>query len=230
MPGSPDFLKYAQWQSANLVGTYTSVLSVGANPSGVFPSAAWSGAAFRVKPSIGHGSVVLEWWTDAGQTTQIRADSWAVNTSCGLEVRMPTFGPFVSANIMVTSTSAMTALTSLFLVNNAGPEIEYPITQSAIHVSGKSVALSTTDTQTAPWIRKGLASLSYTPGDNSGKLQPTVCVLNADGTLNYPVMSIGAPVALFNQLLVVPDDLLALRVVNTDATAAHTYTATLSMQ
>ena len=227
MTGSPDFQQYAQWQGSNLLPAYSQVLAPGVTRSGVQTVASWSGVEAACKPSAGYGLVTVHWWADAGEATEIRSDTWAVNALGGLAVRIPVFGPFCSMDINVTSPGNMTARTTLRGINNAAPQFNYPMTQSVIAVSGKSVAAAATDLTFLPYIRKGPASLFFAPSDTAGKLLVILEVANPDSSQNYQIAGLGNPTGIVNQPVVLPDDLTALKVINQSATTAHAYTAAL---
>lgn len=223
MAGHPDFQEYAQWRCANALAGYTQTLAVGANPSGPILVAAWRGVQIRVNPSAGFGTVTLSWYDDAAETLFIGSDTWAVNPTTQLQVIMPIEGNYCDLNINVTSVGAMTAKTALLPANTAGTLPVYPVTNNTVRQSGVSIPISGTSFFPLPFVQGGLAVLNYSAADTSGKLAFALVALLQDGTLAGVLADQGAPAVStpFTQLVACSDTINAVRVVNSDSTAAH---------
>ena len=223
MAGYPDFQSYPQWRGGNALAGYAQTLPVGANPSGPILTAAWRGVQIRVNPSAGFGTVTLNWFDDAAESLFIGSDTWAVNPTTQLQVIMPIEGNYCDLNINVTSVGAMTAKTALLPSNTAETAPVYPVTNNTVRQSGVSIPISATSFFPLPFVQSGLACFNYSAGDATGKLSFAVVVLLPDGTLAGVIDDFGAPAVStpFTQLVACTDSINAVRVTNSDATAAH---------
>lgn len=221
--GYPDFQSYAQWRGPNLLAGYTQTLNPGHNRSGPQLMVNYRAAQVRVVPSAQGGAVTLSWFADSAETIPTGSDNWHVNASTGLNVIVPTKGAYCDLDINVTTGAAMTVSTQLHGTNAGSGQVDYPVTGNLLNTGTVSVPLSGSSLTPLPFVQAGLAKVSFLPLDGSAKLTLAIAVINADGTFNSQLANYAQPINPVNDLVGLTDDICGLYVLNTDATAAHSY-------
>lgn len=230
MPGFPDYQAYAVWRSSNLLNAYHQVLSQGDNLSGVQSMSQWRSAQVRVRgdsATTGNALVTLSWYDDTNKSHNLGSDDWPVNLATALDVLVPAKGPYCELNIHVVSAATFTAATQLVGTNIGSDKISYPNSENFINETGVTVAAGTNSDDVLPFVYGGLASVNFVPSDTAGKLTFIIGRYNGDGTFDDQVHNYGQPTAPVNDLIVLPDAICGIHVINTDGAAPHTFGARL---
>lgn len=231
MPGFPDWQAYAVWRSSNLLTAYHQVLSQGDNLSGVQGMSQWRSAQVRVRgdsATTGNALVTLSWYDDTNKSHNLGSDDWPVNLGTSLDVIVPAKGPYCELNIHVVSAATFTGSTQLAGTNIGMDRISYPNSENFINETGTSVAAGTNSDLVLPFVYGGLASVNFVPSDTAGKLTFIIGRYNGDGTFDDQVHNYGQPTAPVNDLIVLPDSICGIHVINTDGVSAHTFGARLT--
>lgn len=221
--GFPDFQSLPQWRAPNLLAAYSQTLNPGVNRSGALLVANWRGVQLRVGPSAGFCRANLTWYDDTAETNQVATDGFGVGTGLVLAAVIPAKGHYCDLNLNVTSAGAMTAQTSLMPTNSVTDRISYLASNNFLALSGHSVPLSTTQLIALPLVQGGPATLNWSFGDVSGSVAVAVVRLKEDGTLGDVLADLGSATVTtpFTQQVTLVDDSCGLRLINSDAAAAH---------
>jgi len=228
MPGHPDWQSVNQQQNEALVATETQSYQLGSNTVWTGTTSSWAALVIRFKPSAGAGKLTVFWYTDSTYNTFIGADTWEINSNTGVNVRYPVQGPYAKIIMDVTGTVSMETVAWILPSQTAPDHTEYLLSAQLLAASG-SVAASGTSTTYCTWLCRGLAWLSFTPDDTSGKLKIQVIATDELGGTEYTIAEISAVTETTNLLLCVPDLPLNMVVTNASATTAHSFAATLTI-
>lgn len=225
MTGYPDWQAYPSRVGGNLVSPLSVTLPPGTKTYGPYAINSWAGVSLLADPSAGYGTVTLRWWEDQAMTQEVQYNPWNVSSTTALLVTMPSFAPWVSLDVDVTSATDMTADLSLRGLAASGPGIRYPVTGNPFHKELVTVPVGPAVIYPFNWIRSGLAYFAFQPVDTTGKLAVSLATLNADDSENYAGPYFGNPTAFYNALIAIQDQKVGLRVFNEDASASHQFSA-----
>lgn len=222
MTDYPDWQTFPNAQSDNLFATFTSTYSPGLQEGTLFPALSWSSLIVIVEPSAGAGQVQVSHFADAAATQVIDSDSWPVNGDTSLVVRTPLRGKYVRIDINVTSPGDMTTQHWANFLSASSDRISFPVSQQNLSAFDLVVAASATETATSGEICAGQALFYFTPYDTTGKLTVSIHAVDENGNSTQLIADFGAPKAIIQQVILVPDLIIQVEIDNTDATASHT--------
>lgn len=223
MTDYPDWQAYPSAQSDNLFPAANQVLAPGLHSTPVIPAVNWSSVTVLVQPSAGACHVQLAHFADQAATILTGSDTLPANATTALLVRTPLRGRYFRVNVTVTSPGNMTALTWASLASAPASRLSFPVGQQNAHDLGRTLAAGATTTYSPGFIVAGLALAYLKPYDATGKLTMVIRAVDELGNTVAPVADFGAPAALTQQLITVPDEILQVVVTNTDLAGPHTY-------
>jgi hypothetical protein len=223
----PDFQSFPTAASGNLFPAAVQVLAPGTVTAGPLPVASWSALALNIRASAGAAQVNVHHWADAAATILIGGDSWPVRVQTKLTVITPLRGPYVSADITVTSPGALTANTFMQFRSDGAERITYPVGAQVASANARALAASGQDFWDLPSVCAGRAGLKFVPFDATAKLRVRVIAVNELGAFQYYVADLGTPAAGIYQLVEIPDVCCSVEVDNLDGAAPHTYDVAL---
>lgn len=223
MTDYPDWQVSASTQSGNVFPSFTQTLPAGSHPTAITAVYSWESLAMTVIPSAGAAKVSVSHYADLVGTMLIGKDTWDVNASTSLTVRVPLRGPYAQLTINVTSAGSLTAETWGVYQTQAADRISFPVAGQIIFEADNTLAASGTKTYTMPQICAGAANWSYVPFDNSGALGIYVQAVDELGNIIARVSDRDNPVAIDNALIEIPDLIIQVVVANSSAVTAHSY-------
>lgn len=223
MTDYPDWQASASTQSGNVFPAFSQVLAPGAHPGVITPVFSWESLAMTVVPSAGAAKVSVSHYADLAGTQLVGADTWTVNATTSLTVRVPLRGPYAQLSVTVTSAGNLTAKTWGAYQTPAADRISFPVAGQIIFEADHVLPASTSKTYVFPQICAGSANWSFVPFDTTGKLNPFVQIVDELGTVIARVSDRGNPVTIDNALLQVPDSIVQVVVTNEDGAATHEY-------
>jgi hypothetical protein len=223
MTDFPDWQTFANAQSDNIMGAYSQVLMPGPHSTTVLPCLSWSSLILVVSPSAGAAKVKVTHFADLAATQPIDSDTWAVNSTTALIVRTPLRGKFVRIDITVTSAGNLTAITWANFLSATSDRVSFPVGQQNVSDFAHSLAANATALYTVGEIAAGQALFFINPHDTAGKLLALITATDELGNSGQLVAFFGQPTTYVQQLIVVPDVILQVEIVNTDGAAAHVY-------
>lgn len=221
--GYPDYQAYPNWRTPNLLAANSFTLVTGTHLIGAVITQAYAAVAWTASCTTGYGFHQLKWYADAALTQLLATDTWVLAPWVTTVVTVPARGPYVQASVTVQSAAAMTAGLSLSGENSSPGQITYPVSVQRIFTGTISVPASGSKVHPFAFITRGAGTLNFVPLDTSAKLQCHLVTLNSDQSVNQFLADFGAPAAPVFQQIAVSDDGVGVSVVNTDATAAHSY-------
>lgn len=225
--GYPDWQRYPNWQSANILPSYTVNHNPGTGQTGVKAVSSWQAVTLSYVSTSGFGTVALVWYADSAGATEIARDTWLISLNCGLLVTVPCKGPF--CRLIYNNTGAATWSVNQYLVgtNVASPGIVYPVTGNVIIDTNIPVLAGATSLDFLPWIKEGRAVLAWHPTDTSAKLTPIVQQFNESEQETGQIVNLGVGAVTQVVPVALPPTPCGLRVINTDGANAHGFTASL---
>ena len=179
--------------------------------------------------SAGAGQIQLNHFADSAATQQIDSDNWPFNASTQLRVRSPLRGKFVRIDIIVTSAVDLTGGFWANFLSASSDRISFPVGSQNLSDYDRVLAASATATYNIGEIVGGQAFFYIKPYDATGKLAVYMIVVDELGNSGQLVCDFGNPTAIVRQQLAVPDKIVQVNVVNTDATATHAYDFSLTI-
>lgn len=222
MTDYPDWQTYPTAQGTNLFPAYSQTLTPGAHTTGVIPISSWSSMTVIVHPSAGAAQVQVVHHAAANGTEPVDSSTWPVNASTKLIARTPLRALYVEIIITVTSAGNLTAVTWATPQAASSDRISFPVEQLNVSAFGLTVPASTTLTASVGAIVAGEALFYVHPYDTTGKLDVVIHAVSELGVSGQLIADFGAPTALLQQLITVPDLITTVSIANTDAAAAHT--------
>lgn len=223
MTDYPDWQVSASAQSGNQWPAITQVLTPGPHVTPITSVVSWESAAITVVPSAGAGKVSIIHYADLAGTQVIGTDTWSVNVTTSLTVRVPLRGPYAQLKIQVTSPGNMTAETWGTYQTQAADRISFPVSGQIIFEASNTLAALASKTYVLPAIAARAANWCFIPFDATGMLGTYVQAVDELGAILVRVSSMGNPVGVTNLNPQVPDLILQVIVTNTDAANPHSY-------
>lgn len=223
MTDYPDWQVSASAQSGNQWPAVTQVLAPGPHVTPIVSVVSWESCGMTIVPSAGAGKVSIIHYADLAGTQVIGTDTWSVNATTSLTVRVPLRGPYAQLRINVTSAGNLTAETWSVYQTQAANQISFPVEGQIIFEATNTLAALASKTYVMPQIAAGAANWCFIPFDATGMLGTYVQAVDELGTILVRVSSLGNPVGVTNLNPQVPDLILQVIVTNTDAGAPHTY-------
>lgn len=222
MTDYPDWQTYPTAQGTNLFPAYSQVLAPGAHSTGVIATSSWSSVTVIVHPSAGAAQVQVIHHAAPDGSQPVDSSTWPVNSNTKLIARTPLRALYVEIIITVTSAGNLTAVTWATPQAASSDRISFPVGQVNVSAFALAVPASTTDTASVGAIVAGQALMYVKPYDNSGHLAVVIHAVSELGVTGQLIADFGAPTALVQQLITVPDLITTVSITNTDATAPHT--------
>ena len=226
MTDSPDFQNVTQ-QHNQVIVLETGSIPVGTSTLFSGASSAWASFQIRATTTVRGGVLTVNWFADAALTVGVGSDSWKINHLTGLSAIYPVQAPF--CKITFTNPSTAPASGTIYIVGTQlnAESTKYLVSSQFLVEQALSVPLSGDTTFFPSFLARGDATLTINPHDTAGKLryelQITDNLFNLVGVLIGPLL----PTGLTQVNFVVPDQPLALDILNTDATTAHVTDVTL---
>lgn len=224
-----DWQSFPTTQSGNLFAAWQQTLPPGPTTTGVLPAVNWSSVSLMLSPSAGAAFTKINHCADPAGAQVVGADLWRVRPGTNLVVRTPLRGKYVRIDIHVTSPGNFTAITWATLMSAASDRITFPVAAQTLADTGKALAANGTAVYDIPAITAGLGYLYFKPADTTAKLSVLVHTIDELGNPLQPVADLGTPGALTQQLITVPDQIVEVKVTNTDPAAPHTYDFSLTV-
>lgn len=223
MTDYPDWQVSASTQSGNQWPAVSQILAPGAHTTAITSVVSWESVAMTIVPSAGAGKVSVIHYADLAGTQVIGTDTWDVNATTSLTVRVPLRGPYAQLKIQVTSAGNMTAETWSVYQTQAADRISFPVSGQIIFEATNTLAALASKTYVLPQICARAANWCFVPFDNAGMLGTYVQAVDELGNIIVRVSSMGNPTVITNLNPQVPDLILQVIVTNTDAANPHTY-------
>jgi hypothetical protein len=222
--GTPDFQSVTQQHNQVLVINEGQTLTPGTHTLFSGASAAWASFQIRCTLNTGQGILTINWFTDSGLTNGVGTDSWKLNNNRGLSMVYPVQAAFCT--ITFNNTAATNASVTSYVVGTQIPveAIKYLVTSQTLEYISHTVAANTTEQVPVPFICRGPCWLYMNPADSSASLNMRVVAVDEAGNIVAQIMSAGFPASLFQGIGYVPDQPLALLLINSDAVNPHTFT------
>lgn len=227
MPGYPDYQTYPQWTGANMLAGLAMNYPTGVAVLYAGPAPAFASLHLRIGPATGFGSVTVVWSLDAAFTEQVGTDNFNVTFRTALFAVVPVEAPYVRVSVSVTSVAAMTGAQYMTGTNVAAAAPTTRTTPQTLHPTAVSVAASATSDSYIAFLMGGHGNLYIAPADAAGKLNFALQVVDQSDALQWTLFESDAPAAPASAMVHVPVQIVRLRVTNTDAAAAHSYSASL---
>lgn len=225
--GYPDWQRYPNWQSSNILPSYTVNHSAGTGQTGIKAVSNWQAVILRYVSTANFGQVTLSWYADSAGATLITEDTWLVSADTGLFVTVPCKGPFVRVKFNNTSGGTWSVNQMLVGTNVASPGLVYPVTNNSIIQSNVSVGAGATANFFLPWIKEGFAVFCFKPATGVTQLTPIVQQYSESEGATGQIMNIGTGNTANGITVALPPTPCGIRVINTDGAAAHTFTTSL---
>lgn len=227
MTDYPDWQASPSTQSGNVFPSFTQTLTPGNHPGVITPVISWASLSLIIKATTGAAKVSVTHYADLAGTNVIGTDTWSVNSTAPLTVRVPLRGSYAQLSVNVTSAGNFTATTWGTYQTAAADRISFPVGAQQVFIPFTAAPVNSTTTYTMPAISAGRAMWSFVPQDSTGKLQ--VYLQTVDELANFLGIfsDRGNPVSIDNAVLEVPDALIQIVVVNQDLAATHSYALSL---
>lgn len=223
MADYPDWQGFPSAQSDNLFPAANQVLAPGLHSTPVIPALNWSSVTVLVQPTTGACHVQLAHFADPAGAVLVGSDTLPANVTTALLVRTPLRGRYFRVNVTVTSPGDLTALTWASLASAPTDRLSFPVGQQGAHDMARALPANGVATYSPGFIVAGAALAYVKPYDAAGKLTMVIRAVDELGNVIAPVADFGAPTALVQQVITVPDEILQVVVTNTDAAGPHTY-------
>jgi phosphoheptose isomerase len=223
MTDYPDWQVSASTQSGNVFAAFSQVLTPGNHPSAVTAVYSWESLAMTVVPSAGAAKVSVSHYADLAGTLLIGTDTWGVNATTSLTVRVPLRGPYAKLSINVTSAGNLTANTWGVFQTQAADRISFPAAGQILFDATNTLAALASKTYVLPQIAAGRTNWCFVPFDATGMLGIYVQAVDELGNIIVRVSSMGNPTGIVQLVIEVPDQILQVIVQNTDAGGPHSY-------
>lgn len=219
----PDWQVSASTQSGNQFAGVTQTLTPGVHPTAIVSVVSWESCAMTIRPTAGAAKVSISHYADLAGTQLIGTDTWDVNVTTSLTVRVPLRGAYAQLSINVTSAGNLTATTWGVYQTQAANAITFPVEGQIIFEATNTLAALASKTYVLPQIAAGAANWCFIPFDATGMLGTYVQAVDELGNIIVRVSSMGNPTGIANLNPQVPDLILQVIVTNTDAANPHTY-------
>jgi hypothetical protein len=225
----PDWQAYPNAQSGNVFPAFAQTITPGVHLGQVVPATNWASITVIVHATAGACRVTVNHFADAAGTQQIDSDTWPVNTLTGLTVRTPLRGQYVRIDLNVTSAGNLSATTWANFLSTASDRISFPVGQQNVSDFSHSLPASTAALYQTGQLCAGRALFFYNPHDTAGKTTVSIHAVDELGNPGQLVAFFGAPTALVQQLIEIPDLMVQVEIDNTDAVTAHVYDMSLTV-
>ena len=224
--GYADFQGYASWKGTPIVAAST------ARPAGLFTIgdinlANYGSLNAFVQATVGFGELRITWWTDSTKTVVVDKHLIPIVANVTIDLSMPTLSSFVTVQINVISVGGMTEAHMMTPSNVNPPSMVNISIPDLAGNNNKILAALAVDTLLVDYVVPGNAFLSFTPADATGKIQVQVQAINKNNQVSFTLFNNPGPTVPINVPLILPYAPAQLVLTNTDAGAAHTYTACL---
>lgn len=225
--GYPDFQSYASWR-----GTSAKALAVSYPPGtttlGSFDLSNYASLAVVAENTTGIAVLHIKWWTDSTMTTFVDDATIPLNHNVVLNLIMPAVSAYVSVDVIVDAGPNATVSSVLTPTNLAENEVRFAGVPRQMAFIAKTVAANTTDSLTSAYMVPGQAMVSFTPGDNLGKLAVRVQSLDKTGNPASTLFGPVNPTVPLSQIILLPVAAIVLQIINQDLGASHVYDCALT--
>lgn len=229
MTDYPDWQTFPNAQSDNLFPSYTQTFTPGVHLGTVLPALSWSSVMIIAGPSAGAGKIQITHFANAAATESIDSDTWDINASTRIVVRTPLRGKFIRIDYDVTSAGNMTVQNWANFLSASSDRISFPVSTQNLSDFAHALAASGTALYNSGEIAAGQAQFYFKPYDATGKLNVVLHAVDELGNPSTLICDFGAPTAIVQELIMVPDMILQVEVDNTDAANPHTYDFSLTI-
>jgi hypothetical protein len=229
MTDYPDWQTFPNAQSDNIFASFTQVLAPGVHLGAMLPALSWSSLFVIAVPSAGAGKVTVTHFADLAGTLPIDSDTWSVNAATRLIVRTPLRGKYIRVDINVTSAGNMTVQNWATLLSASSDRISFPVSNQNLSDFDHVMPIAGSTTYNIGEICAGNAFFYYNPYDALGKLRILIHAVDELGVTGQLIADFGKPTATFWTQLQIPDVIVQVNIVSTDASATHTYDFSLTV-
>lgn len=222
--GHPDYQGFAATTGPNYFPALNQVLNPGHNIGPVVPVTSWGSLLISVSPTAGFGILTVNHSLDAAGTQIVSTDQWAITPQHQPIIRTPLRGLYVSIDIQVNSGGAMPAQTYATLQSGTAERISYPVATQEVDQEARVLAAGGVDTFQFNRVVAGFGWLYFFQSDGAhNNLTLTLDAMTSSGALNFHVFRIDSTALPLNQLLLIPDFIIQVKIANNDAVNPHTY-------
>jgi hypothetical protein len=228
----PDWQDYATWRQAPMLGK--AVTATISSPKIVqFTSTNYASINISISNVSANGvTVEIEWYDSASLTLLLAVDQYTVNNNGALNVNIPIQGGYCVITMSGGGVAATTFSYSILPNNIANGKPTFTIPACQVNANNLSVPASSNVSLYLPQTMAGAAYLWYWPSDAGAHLSIQIQDLNANNGINGQRYQSGFPTTAFQVTIVnlITGTLpCCIFVFNTDAAAAHAFSAFLQV-
>ncbi len=220
MAGHPDDQAYAVWRGDVIAAQqYTITIAAPVTISGLITN--FASLLIRCTAPAGGVSAILQFFTDAGQATQVGSMAWTVSGGALLLSVVPALGNYFTLQLTTSQAGNQTVNASVLPVNLPTAVTKYPKINNAVAGQTISVPAGQTITANLPQICEGNGYAYFKPLDATGKLDCRVRELNEAGNGVFDLVSATAPLGETERSFMASFRPVQVAIINTDGAAAH---------